>query len=489
MRPHLERHNDPDRLKRYIDRLGDEAIGGTIPNFGNRDLFKRLRKLDIGPSDQPAYLHMTLSLPQGVSASKKIWRRIVATALKALGLDPLTTPWFSKRHTDGTCDHVHTAISLNDFAGRPLLFSISGDKSAAIHKYLCAMLGLPTPPYFDSDGAPRLKPITPVRRLTKPSEKALHDDLQDAFLYGQPEGLLQLNAALRGRPGGFQAKMAKNSFDRTAFQFSSGKEALFGGTLGQAWEPRFMSARFDFCAALRKMRTALDFDNLIALFDTPKMEKILDDTIRSATAARAATSIADHIRPTGRHARGGDGPVSPDRPTEPAGRSEAIPDRPGGPAFDRIDSDAKQLSGPAGRDDEGLGAVHQGGRDSGTSNIGTPDRTGGEDRSDPEGAEHSPQLTLGALLARVCAVAAKCAEGWKVKAMRDHRGVAIAFSDGSAALVGPARVKITAEGAEVGFFVAAYQPHVVATQSVDQEPTFSDESMDIDLDHDDTPGF
>jgi hypothetical protein len=64
MRPHLEWHNDPDRLKRYIGRLGDEAIGGTIPNFGNRDLFKRLRELNTKPSDKLAYLHMTLSLPK-----------------------------------------------------------------------------------------------------------------------------------------------------------------------------------------------------------------------------------------------------------------------------------------------------------------------------------------------------------------------------------------------------------------------------------------
>lgn len=289
MRPHLEWHSDPDRLKRYIDRLGDEAIGGTIPNFGNRDLFKRLRKLNTKPSDKPAYLHMTLSLPKGVSATKKIWRRIVATALKALGLDPLATPWFSKRHTDGTCDHVHTAISLTDFTGRSLLFSISEEKSAAIHKNLCAMLGLPTPPYFDPDGAPRLKPITPVRRLTKPSEKALHDDLQDAFLHGQPEGLSQLNAALRGRPGGFQAKMAKNTFDKPAFQFSDGEETFFGGTLGLAWQPRFISARFDFCAALRKMRAALDLDTLIALFDTPEMETILV-TAEAASRRRCTVS-------------------------------------------------------------------------------------------------------------------------------------------------------------------------------------------------------
>ncbi|WP_146180810.1 relaxase/mobilization nuclease domain-containing protein [Thalassorhabdomicrobium marinisediminis] len=475
MRPYIQIHNDPDRLNRYINKDGAEPIGGTIPNRSNRDLFKRFRVLAAAQPDEPQFLHMTLSLPVGIKAAKKIWKRTVATAMKMLGLDPEMTPWFAKRHTDGACDHVHTAIVLRDFAGRPITFTGSSAKSEAAHKHLCSMLGLPPPAYFDPDALPRLEPITPGRRLTEAIPAALHKDLQQVLLRRQPETLADLNQHLEEQNSAFHGEEKVNAFGTQAFAFSSTDAQMFSGALGPAWRPRALRERLTFCGTLRKLRNALDCEALIDIFQTPKMESLLDQAIRSTRTARPAGTIQSDIRSTAADAQEGGGALPPDRSADEAGRPEGSTGRTLGQPAAGADRNTANVSGAARGNDQSVYGVESTNRNTDQHHARSAGQTREEDEPIDEDAGTSHRLTLAMLLRRVCAAAAERTPGWKSKIARDHTTIVVVFDDMSAVRVSAYDVKVLRGGAEALAFQEDYLRHLP------EHP----QEKDADADHDD----
>ncbi|MCX7560223.1 hypothetical protein OS190_11640 [Sulfitobacter sp. F26204] len=475
MRPYIQMHDDPDRLNRYINRAGAEPIGGTIPNRSNRDLFKRFRDLASEQSEGPQFLHMTLSLPVGVKAAKKIWKRTVATAMKMLELDPEMTPWFAKRHTDGNCDHVHTAIVLRDFAGRPLTFTGSSAKSEAAHKHLCSMLGLPAPAYFDPDALPRLEPITPGRRLSEAIPAALHKDLQEAFLRRQPESLVDLNHHLDEQNSAFRAEEKPNTYGIQAFAFSTDDAQLFSGALGPAWKPRVLRERLTFCGTLRKLRNAFDCEALIDIFQTPKMEKLLDRTIRSTRTARLAGTIQSDIRPIATDAQEGGGALPPDRSADEAGRPEGSTGRTLGMFAEGADRNAAKVSGTARGNGRSVFGAEPANTNSDQHHTRSAGQTREEDEPIDEDAGTSHRLTLAMLLRRVCATAAERTSGWKAKIARGHTTIVVVFDDMSAVRVSAYDMKVLRGGALALAFQEDYLRHLP------EHP----QEKDADADHDD----
>lgn len=475
MRPYIQMHDDPDRLNRYINRAGAEPIGGTIPNRSNRDLFKRFRDLASEQSEGPQFLHMTLSLPKGVKAARKIWKRAVATAMKMLGLDPEMTPWFAKRHTDGNCDHVHTAIVLRDFAGRPFTFAGSSAKSEAAHKHLCSMLGLPQPAYFDPDALPRLEPITPGRRLSEAIPAALHKDLQQAFLQRQPESLADLNHHLNEQNSAFRAQEKPNTYGTQAFAFSTDDAQLFSGALGPAWKPRAFRERLNFCGILRKLRGVLDCEALIDIFQTPKMENLLDQAIRSTRTARPAGTIQSDIRAIAADAQKSGGPLPSYRPPDEAGRPEGSLRRALGQPATGADRYAANVSGAARGNDQSVFGDDSKNRSIDQHHKGSAGQTREEDEPIDEDAGTPHRLTLAMLLRRVCAAAADRTSGWKTKVARDQTAITVVFSDLSAVRVSVYGVKVLRGGAEALAFQEDY---------LKQLPEHS-QAKDADADHDD----
>lgn len=506
MRPYLEWHGDLDVVFNYIMRPGSEPLGGTIPNLGNRGLKKRLSNLSSSiPAPKP-FLHMTLSLPEGYRATRKVWLRLVKAALRSLGIDPKGMPWFAARHSDSTCDHIHCVTALQDFSGRNIVVSGNREKSEDIHRELCRMTGLPQPTYFDPNARPRLLPITPARNLTNENKKQLHADLQHVFLNHQPENLEELNPHLAALPGGFQGKVAGTGHGTNSILWQNQGSEFFSGELGLAWAPRFVNARMRYSQALRTLRHDLDLGNLAALFNTPSMEKTLAKTKRAVRASAASQRIGNHHDPA------------------LADRSEChIPAPIAGPAFetrgpegnigrsfggiaDRPEPDPEQLSDGTGEHERHTLGIDEGNqnirgtiqreaepagdkadrneRDDAQADRGTSGTDGEEDRSDVDAVEPAPRLTFGMLLARVCAAAASCAAGWRVKPMRGNHEIAIAFADRSAIKVGPSTVEMVTDGAEARLFENAYQTHVQAPQMANP-----DTELEIEPDQDDTPSF
>lgn len=456
MRPYLNWHGDPDKLNRYINKADAEPIGGTIPNFGSRDLFQRFRAFMIDdPRPQPV-LHMTLSLPKNVRATRSTWLKIIKAGMKVIGLDPEMTPWFSKRHRDTDCDHVHTAIVLRDFAGR--LLNVSGSEKIAedVHRYLCEMLGLPAPEYFNETAPSRLDPITPKRRLQEANHAALHNDLRNIFRNQQPETLSDLNDALATQAGGFQIEMATNRHEVLAFKFTNAEGAIFGGQLGKAWEPRHFQKRLQFAGKLRRLRDRIDLDQFFQILKTPIMETIVAYLIDRQDPTRNAEPPANHSG-----SDKDDGPARP-RSARPAGsfgstgRSAGVAERNDRELAESPVGSSSTIS--SGTDQPDRADEKNGDTDPQrhTDHAREPAEAKCEARPHPRDIKRPTGLTVGMLLGRVCKIAARRESGWRVKVRQKSKQIVIVFADRSAALVDQHSTQIVREGEKARSFEADY---------------------------------
>lgn len=467
MRPHLTWHGDPKRLNGYVNRPDAEALGGTIPNFSDRDLFQRFRAcIKEDPRPEPI-MHMTLSLPKGIRATRQVWLKIIKAAMKIIGLDPEMTPWFSKRHQDTDCDHVHTAVVLRDFAGRPLHVSGSDAKAEEVHRYLCEMLGLPPPQYFSESASPRLDPITPQRRLADANNMLLHADLQKAFFSQQPETLTDLNHALSKQPGGFKVEMAENQHGVPAFKFTNSAGAIFGGVLGKAWEPRHLQNLLHFSLKLRRLRERLELNQLVQIFKNPKLENIVDQILARPNPARTPTPSADHPEPDQNDGQARPRPARPVGSSGSAGRPTRIPRRNVGEPVERSLGSTGVISGGAGQLDRTNDVDRRPDQQHGGENRGEPAAAEQEIGPDSIDLERAPRPTIGSLLAKVCALAAKRLPGWRLRVLPKSQKINIVFADRSAAVADQYTATVVKDGEEALAFQDDYSAIVVPPE---QEP-------------------
>lgn len=456
MRPYLEWHSDPDIVHRYILKPGAEPLGGTIVYLGPRDFRARLDAIAATASRLKPFIHMTISLPEGFLATRKVWLSIAAAAIKMLGLNPDRTPWFAARHSDQNCDHIHCVVSQQDFRGRDIPVSGNQEKSEAIHKHLCRLIGLPEPRYFSPDDGPRLAPVTPVRKLIGEQKKQLHSDLQHVFLSHQPEDLDQMNRQLRLLAGGFQGTIVKTRSGNDSILWQNNTAEFFTGEIGLGWQPRFVFRRFSFARALRFLRLEIDFQHLTEVFRKPEMEELLGPEINAYRVGGTAERRENYSRSAFADGPERDFPAPSDRSSKPSRRSEGIAGRKASPTFEGPDGDIAELSSRAGENDRRVAQPDELNQNVNRGRAGTATAAGKEDRPDPDHVELTPRLTFGALLARVCAAAADRLKGWKVKALRNRTGVAIVFNDHSAVTVFSDKVKISREGDEALLFETEY---------------------------------
>ncbi|WP_407644035.1 relaxase/mobilization nuclease domain-containing protein [Falsigemmobacter faecalis] len=463
MRPHCKRHSDPDVLMNYTMREGAELLGGTLPVLAPGLLRERLKAL-AGPKD--GLLHVILSLPKGLQASNELWLKIVGRALKGLGIDSETTPWFSVRHSDKDCDHVHTGIALSDFAGRRLEPRTSEAACTAVHRDLCTHLCLPEPPY--DDGRITLSPQVPARRIRSEPRNRLKDELTEAFVKHQPENLEGLNAVM----GSFKAKAVMNGHGVSSWQWSDGTSTLWGGWLGKAWQPAALKLRFAFAAGLRRMRNHIENALIERALQHPKLMEILHDldtTPHAAAVARAAESSADQDGTGGSECSG---PAPAFAPAQQAGRRQGEPRRP-------LGDDLAGREGRFGAEFAGNRRI-EGGRevpDLGPGAGGDGDRQphapdGATDGADQQGAEPEARLTFGAWLARCSGIAASLEGDWSIRAKASPPQIFMRFGDDSSVFIRPDNLRIGKAGKTAEAFVKIYFPS-------SEEPDLPNEDVDL----------
>ncbi|NIY72766.1 hypothetical protein HCZ30_10005 [Marivivens donghaensis] len=213
-------------------RDGAEFIGGTILRADPVFMRDRLDNL----ADGAGVMHMTLSLPVGLQASRETWHAIVMAQLHLIGLPALRTPWVAARHTDANCDHVHVAIALRGFDGSRLRPETGDIRTSRNHQMLTRRLGLPVPDYFNAQ-IPRLDPPIITRRLTTAPKKRLSEALRTIFTTERPRTLGDLDRALARQSPAILRTATQNTHGTTSHLFSLDGAKIFGGELGPAWEP------------------------------------------------------------------------------------------------------------------------------------------------------------------------------------------------------------------------------------------------------------
>lgn len=413
VRPHCKLHDDARFIKDYDMARGAELIGGTVPVL---DPAIVLKVMDHLRGDQKM-LHLTLSLPHGLQASREQWLGILGFAMKRLRLPPMGTPWVAVRHVDANCDHLHAGIALRDFMGQPLRFAGQRKTTDAITQDLSRRLGLPVPQFFDP-AAPRLLPITPERNLKPEAHRRLHDALRDCFTRCQPQSLDELDAFLAAPAYGYRRVVSKNARGRDSNLWAAPNGSqIRGGALGLAWEPRHLKARLAFAGALHALRLTIEATiNFWALAAQPQLMKETLDVIKRANdETRAAIArCADVDRDAGDPGGGPRAAPAP-RPAEQAGG--------GGPATGGgIARDGRQYH----PDRQDAGAADGAGR--------APGADRGQARPAPGRAGRAGRALIATLL-RARKLARELGQWMKAEILWGKRALQLRFADHSALLV------------------------------------------------------
>lgn len=320
MRAHSKTHPDPSFVEEYVFRDGSEPIGGTLIIEGRHHLrqqFDRFQK-------HRRFLHITLSLPEGMRANDTLWRQIIVTQLELMKLPPFAIPWAASRHTDTNCDHVHIAVALVTFLGLPVAADLSETTTDRNHRKIARMLGLPVPEYFDP-AYPVLRPVTPQRRLKSKVAKALHSGLTRVFEQNAPRTVEELSKSLNALPEPIVMTTSANNQGVESYDFATRHGSIRGGALGRAWEPRYLRARLAHVMALscvRLIHALLPFHN--------KLKELTDAARTEITATKIALQGAHE--PVERDRREDRSPTAIARTPRmdeerPLGFGEAIPQR------------------------------------------------------------------------------------------------------------------------------------------------------------------
>lgn len=253
MRAYTVRHDTANFIDGYDLREGSELIGGTVLGTGRHDLRQRFERI----AADGGYLHITLSLPKGIQASRPQWHMIAAFQLSLMGIDPLRTAWIAVRHRDGNCDHIHIAVSCRSFSGGMLTPHLSNGRTERNHVTMAARLGLPQPDYF-RPLIPTLTPPVPARRLHDPRAARLAADLERAIRQNWPRDVDEFDAALARIVPPIKRHVGLNHHGCASWIFEQEGFATRGGALGPAYEPRHIKSRLALCAALERTRLTLE---------------------------------------------------------------------------------------------------------------------------------------------------------------------------------------------------------------------------------------
>ncbi|WP_295537078.1 hypothetical protein [uncultured Thioclava sp.] len=467
MRAHTKKHKDAKFIEAYIFRDGAQLIGSTVIIEGRHDLRQQFERL----GRNGGFLHITLSLPEGLRAEKDDWIRIVMTQLELMGLPPLKLPWVAARHVDANCDHIHIALAPTTFLGEPLKPVLTRAQTDRNHQTMAKLLDLPVPEYFDP-GFPTLRPPTPKRKLKSRKAICLHKALGEIFATDPPVSLEALSNRLQDRTEPIALIDINNCHGKPSYLFKTPYGDLPGGALGIAWEPRHLRARIELAMALAVAR--------ITLALKPIQAKLKD----LSNAARAEITASENAL------------QYPLEPVEIDRRKDRSPVAPAGTP--QTDEDGKlgageTTSGSAlvaerGTAPEPGAPAQAGGRPEGelrsaeesNGKIGRDRRETGQTA---ENHEHPDGLMFGAWLARTLALLSANVRRWRWQRLPDQLAISVDFPAGDRAIISAQGVRVIQDGPDATRLSSLYEAR--DTPNTDESET----SLPAPSPYDDGPGL
>lgn len=464
MRAHNTFHKTAGVLSDYDLRQGAEFIGGTIPKAKPVVLRDRLDRL----ADGAGVMHMTLSLPEGLRASREIWHAIVMAQLDMTGLPALRAPWIAARHTDANCDHVHVAIGLRGFDGSSLHPKTGDIRTSRNHQTLARLLGLPVPDYFNPQ-VPQLDPPVISRRLTTEPRKRLSAVLGAIFTSDRPRTLDALDDALARQSPVILRTTIRNVYGRKTHLFSVDGVQLLGGELGPAWEPRHLERRMAHAHALHRLRLRLSAQAILKTLlphTKPLMEfeHAKDDVLLGP--APGPRGIAENVANDGRQsgsASAADQPVG--RPRSPDVRAWRSSDRGssaylgGSAASNEPPGRAPHSPEPSERDHRRVVRDPRAARERTPRNPDREPHLEAENLGDPRLDVQPGGLTFGSQLVQLLRFLRARFSGWRWR-RSNTSSVQVTFRDGSVAEICGGMLMNAPEEGEVTRFADTWHQEV-----------------------------
>ncbi|WP_143594698.1 hypothetical protein [Thioclava sp. DLFJ5-1] len=466
MRAYTEKHSNARFVEDYIFREGAEFIGGTLIFTTKRAARLQLEELAAGQE----ILHTTLSLPEGLHMARQEWLQVVFIQLELMGLPPLEIPSLIGRHADANCDHVHFAHIPTTFVGTLIKPRLSRRDTDRNHVQLAKRLGLPAPIYFDPK-TPTLRPPTPRRKLNSPARMALYRAMTEIFENDPPTSIEGLKARLRSRSEPITLMDARNSHGIYSYRYRTAHGEVWGGELGEAWQPRHLHTRFDLAMALPASSLALSIRH-----SKDKMK----EAIHAAHTECAKCNLA--IARSRIHHQGNR------RENRRADAADRIAPTVGERQDRARETDDVGALRPAGRTHdarahstghEGLSGFDHRGSAGPRRTLERPRDTRARERGRPEThlatPEHPGALSFGSWLARTLNILRQNFQDWRWKRLPKRLAIVVAFSAGDQAIISPREVQVLREGPDAALLFQIlerrqFEPVVATDPQPDTQP-------------------
>ena len=240
-----------------------EPIGGTIPWLGHGPTLSHAQRMPRPARHAKNVLHVTLSLPDGMTADRAAWVEMAQMAIAGLGLPPRQVPWLAVRHRDTRCDHLHLMLMAATFADRPLSLPDLQHRCDEVHRRLCRHLGLTPPRYHRPAAGPRLEVFCPTRRLRSADRRRMAADIGTALTHRQPTDLPALQAVLVAAGSPVRVEEAREAKSRRVV-FSLGPTRLPGRALSDELDRFNLLSILDHARQSRQLRGLIDRRHLLA---------------------------------------------------------------------------------------------------------------------------------------------------------------------------------------------------------------------------------
>lgn len=273
MRRFLSRYDQAYPVFLYLSKSG-QIMGGSLAEKEWRGAVHAFRQFEKPQGE--GLVHLTLSLPSGMTMSDAEWHDVSMHVLQASGLPPDLVPWVQWGRERTTCDHIHIVAGTQTFTGRTLDVSNSLAATDRLERDLCQRFSLPEPLWRDDPGT-ILNPQISKRSRRKTGQAAwFATDVDRCMTRYLPTSLDELNDALDASESPWEVTPSP---DRPGLLVP--RNILTGRSInprdaGTAFGSSLILKRIALAARLQAVSLQIVFDRVFRLIrTTPHINKLL----------------------------------------------------------------------------------------------------------------------------------------------------------------------------------------------------------------------
>lgn len=263
MRPYFTFPNNFEALYAYFHSPEAEVLAGPIAGLP-RPICRKIFTANQAHMARP-HAHMTLSAPQTAFLDREQWCEAIDIAFAAFGIDTAMIPWFSCRHRDANCDHIHVAARLSTWTGIPVELppmKPACDRAERDLRMTFAgrIRGITAPPIEK----PKPPPMFPRRPRIRggPYEDVLVE-IETVIRRRLPTCFEDLATTLQNSSPPIRLTETPTIYGRAGYQVTRGtRKPVFAGELSRTLQPARLKKQFEICGIARALNLSRDLDLL-----------------------------------------------------------------------------------------------------------------------------------------------------------------------------------------------------------------------------------